>query len=41
MMLLQEKYLRAILDGFDMENCYAIATPMEASYTLSRLDIFQ
>lgn len=36
MMLLQENSCRGILYRFDMENCDAIADPMEAGYTLSR-----
>ena len=41
MMLLQEKYLRGILQRFNMQNCHAIATPMEAGSTLSRTDLSQ
>ena len=41
MMLLQEKYLRVILQRFNMENCHAIATPMEAGSTLSQTNLSQ
>ena len=41
MMLLQEKYLRGILQRFNMENCHAIATLMEAGSTLSHTDLSQ
>lgn len=37
MMLLPKKYLRGILHRFYMENYHAIATLMEAGYTLSQL----
>ena len=40
-MLLQEKYLREILQRFNMENCHAIATLMEAGSTLSHTDLSQ
>jgi hypothetical protein len=41
MMLLQEKYLKGILQRLNMENCHAIATPVEAGSTLSRTDLSQ